>query len=446
MNLSAGGSTPRRIGLAHLALLLPWVTVMIGSFRSVSDNSFLWHVRAGAVQARLGSVVTSDPFSFTMAGEPWLTQSWLAELGYSVLYESFGLSFIAFVMAALALVTVVAVALSALDRSGSVMVTAGVVLLTTLLLQPVLVARPVIFSFPLLALVILAWDRPNLRWTIPFLFWLWASLHSSFLIGGAYIVLRLIAKREWRAWPQIAAAGIATLMTAHGLGTVRIVLEFGSARPFLRLMQEWQTPNFLTVALIGFVIGLGWLLYSASKGRLETRDLWVVVPFLLLGLSASRAVFPAWIALATVVAGASGRLRWGKGFTRPVAVATALVIIVLPLLFIGPVDVDEDTFPVAASAHLEDVRTFHDAPSGGYFIFTDQFTDGVFIDDRAELFRERMEEMVAVRMGTEPWATVFTRDGIKQALVPPDSPLRELLVASGWREYYRDVNFAVLRP
>src|SRR5690606_13587194 len=73
----------RNVTIWHVALLLPWVVAAASLRRKFNDNSYLWHVRAGDLQAAEGAVITADPFSFTRNGSPWRTQSWLAELFYS---------------------------------------------------------------------------------------------------------------------------------------------------------------------------------------------------------------------------------------------------------------------------------------------------------------------------------------------------------------------------
>ena len=82
MDPAAPEPSQRRFSLAHLVLVVPWVALVIDAWAPIRDNSFLWHIRAGELQASAGEVLVADPFSFTMLGERWLTQSWLAELLY----------------------------------------------------------------------------------------------------------------------------------------------------------------------------------------------------------------------------------------------------------------------------------------------------------------------------------------------------------------------------
>ncbi len=446
--MTAVQPSPKRISLPQLALLVPWIAVVIASFGPVRDNSYLWHIAAGETQAEAGQVLTSDPFSFTMGGEPWLTQSWLAELIYGLAHNIFGLGFTGMMVMALSALTFAAIGLLAYRWSSSVPATAVVLFLSTVLLIPSLHPRPVLFSYPLMALVILAWDTKTLRWTLPFLLWLWASVHGSFAIGLIYLALRMISSKEWKAVPQVVAAGLATLMTAHGLGVIVILADFAVARPHLSLISEWRTPDFLTPALAPFLIGIIMLIYGSMKGRLPTASLWVIAPFVALGMSATRAVPPAWIALIPLVAMSMAGLSWqkGRGFPRPVAVGVIVLLILFPFLLTSPVVVDEERFPVEAIGHLDDVRTFHDDSAGGYLIYSGHFGEGVFIDDRVELYLERIDEFVAIRSGREPWEPVFERDRIEQALLKSGDPMIGRLNAAGWQEIHGDDFYVVMRP
>lgn len=235
--------SPRRFSFAHLLLLVPWVALVIDAWAPIRDNSFLWHIRAGDLQAGAGQVLTTDPFSFTMNGAPWLTQSWLAELLYYWGERNWGLGFVPPMLLLATTVTFLGISLIAFRRSQSVSGTAVVSILSTLLLISFLVPRPVIFSFALFVLVILAWERSSTRWALPFLFWIWASTHGSFAIGLAYVGLNLIAEREWKWLPTAILSGLVTFLTAHGLGVLTILFEFLDAGDALALLSEWRRPE-----------------------------------------------------------------------------------------------------------------------------------------------------------------------------------------------------------
>ncbi|MFQ5524171.1 MAG: hypothetical protein ACE5F5_11440, partial [Acidimicrobiia bacterium] len=88
---------------------------------------------------------------------------------------------------------------------------------------------------------------------------------------------------------------------------------------------------------------------------------------------------------------------------------------------------------------------FHDDRTGGYLIWAAWPERKVFIDDRAELYRNRMAEFVAVRKDKADWAPLFAREGIDEVLLGTEEPLVGNLIAEGWTVTYRDDFFVVLR-
>ncbi len=448
MTGTAGEPSPRRLSLAHLILIVPWVGLVIDAWAPIRDNSFLWHIRAGELQSAAGQVLVADPFSFTMLGTPWLTQSWLAELLYSWGEENWGLGFVPTMLLLLSTITFVGLGLVAYRRSQSVSATAIVLGLTTLLMISFLVPRPVLVSVAIFAVVLVAWDRPATRWAVPVLFWIWASVHGSFVIGLAYIGLTIIAEADWKGLPTAILSGVVTLLTAHGLGVLRILFEFSEAGPALALLSEWRKPQLVSVLFLPFVIGVVLIVVGAFRGRVKPRHIWILAPFLLLALSATRAVPPAWIGLVPLLGVALAGLHVGERpiFSKPAAVVFGLVVLVAPFVIAGDGSIDEERFPVAAAEELSPVPTFHDDRAGGYLIWAQGPERLVYIDDRAELYGERMAEFVEVRDLEIDWRPVFERDGIEQVMLESDEDLIGELETAGWSRAYEDVFFGVLRP
>lgn len=438
-----------RPSLFHIAMAVPWIAVAVTAFQRISDNSFLWHIRAGELQAVGGAVLTSDPFSFTAAGEAWRTQSWLVELAYAWLETRTGLSFTGWMVGVVSLLTVVGLGLIAHRYSRSVPATSIVLLLSAVLLPQFLVPRPVLFSYLFFVLVILAWDHGStLRWSLPLLIWLWASVHGSFVVGLGYLALRAIKDREPRAWRFVVVSGLATLLTAHGLGIFEILWDFVSARPYLDLISEWRTPNLLEPRFLPMLLAVILIVFGAARGRVDASQLWLFAPFLAFGVSAERAVVMGWIALIPIISLSlrGMTVKWAREFPTPVAIAFVALITVLPLFLTEGAGLDDETLPVASAGSLEAVRTFHDDFVGGYLIWLDGPERRVYIDDRAELYQERLREFVEVRAARRDWQPVFERDAIEQVLLRNSDALLRLLEAEGWRTVYRDEIYSVMRP
>jgi len=310
------------------------------------------------------------------------------------------------------------------------------------------VPRPVLFSLALFVLVVVAWDRPATRWTIPFIFWIWASVHGSFAIGLAYVGLTIIIESDWKALPTAFVAGLSTFLTAHGLGVLEFLIDFSESGAALALLSEWRRPELLSVVFAPFLIGIGLIVIGAFRGKVTPKHLIILVPFLLLALSATRAVPPSWIALVPLMGTALAGLAVGarQRFSKAAAVIFGLVVLLVPWFIISDGSIDEEKFPVAAADELADVPTFHDDSAGGYLIWAQGPERLVYIDDRAELYGDRMLEYVEVRDLERDWEPVFERDGIEQVLLKADEELIGELDSAGWSTSHDDGVYVVMRP
>jgi hypothetical protein len=433
-------ATRRGFTLWHVVATLPWIVAVLVARSRIGDNSFLWHVTAGRLQNDSGSVLTADPFSFTMFGEPWRTQSWLADVGYAWMDDRVGLGFVPWLRFAGALALFVIVAAIAWRVSSSMAAVASTSFLVALLAVPYLNPRPVIFSYILLAVVVLVEERPELRWTHPAVFYLWASLHGSWIIGAAYLALSVLKNREYkRIRTEAPWIALATLVTAHGWGVVDYLLAFQRSSGALALITEWAPPDLLSVARLPFTIGLMVLLVAASSGGLTRRQVGYAIPLILFGLSSSRSTLPAFLMLTPVLSTALKTLLDGR-FNRSLVGVRALVtgIVLLPLLLPVTGGLNEDRFPAALIERIEGRRVFHDDVVGGYIIYSSWPKTEVLIDDRAELYGEELRRFVDVRAGRSDWQAYFEEYDLEAAILRRDQALDRLLRAGGWVEVGSD--------
>jgi hypothetical protein len=422
---------------------------VVGASRPIRDNSFLWHVRAGDLQLASGEVLTTDPFSFTMAGEPWRTQSWLADLLYGWFEDTLGgLNWVPWMLIVCGGLVVALVGFSTMRRVSDPLPVALALVALTWLGLPNLVPRPVVFSFVLLALLIVALEE-DAAWAVPVLMWVWAGVHGSFVLGLGLLVLDALRRHmPWRrAALRLAVSLAAVSLTAHGIGVWLILRSFLSNRDALDFISEWAAPELLSIAVAPFVLMLVAVVVATARGRIEVRELWVVLPFLVFGLTSARAVMPAAIVLTPFVASVWPPSNRGVA-TDPGPVRINLVVgvalIVLPFLaLIGFEGIDEDRFPVEAAEHLTAELVWHGDATGGYLIYANRLP--VFVDDRAELYgAEFFSEFVDTRRGTPAWREAFDRYGIEQALVRTDAGLAGALTAEGWTADFADESWIVL--
>ncbi|MCH8990243.1 MAG: hypothetical protein IIA44_00635 [Acidobacteria bacterium] len=146
----------RRLQIRHLYPLIVLALYPLAAIGPMRDNSFLWHVRAGQAQWDQGQVLSIDVFSYSMADAAWRTQSWLAELSYSGLEAITGT--VGWAPALVALVGGLAIALIGIAVFGatrSTFTTALWMFIAVWLAAPFANPRPVIFSYVLLAALVL---------------------------------------------------------------------------------------------------------------------------------------------------------------------------------------------------------------------------------------------------------------------------------------------------
>jgi len=437
-----------RPSIRHLFLIVPVAALAWAGTTPFSDNSFLWHVRAGTLQLDQGRVLTEDPFTMEFAGQPWRTQSWLADLTYGSLERIFdGIGWTPYYLFFLVASTITMVLLVTRHRTGNLGVTAGAAVLLCWQAVPFAIARPAIFSYLMLAAVAASLYRREALWAIPGLIWLWAALHGSFVVGIGVVILEGIRLRSRRHFEVAAAAAVLATFTAHGLGVWQILISFAGNRDALSMIQEWQPPDYSHPFMVPFALMVAGVIFTATRGKLETRSLIVVVPFLLFGMLAVRNLYPAMIVVLPYAAAGFVPEKASVPRRDPAPLVFGLAAVVVLFGFVGlvrPVRFAEDAFPPPAALDaLQPGPIFHGIGPGGYLIYAQWPERPILVDDRAELFgREGFERYIDVSDGYG-WQELFAELDIRQALMEPDWILVRELSEAGWVEVYRDDNFVI---
>jgi hypothetical protein len=217
-----------------------------------------------------GAIPRVDPFSFTWGGQPWVPIEWLAEVLMAAGHRLAGYSGIA------ALVTAALIALHALIYFNAVRFVApgfaaAALVLVDLVLIPMMLARPHLLAWVLIALWTWIMLRARERDRAPplaaaLLVVLWVNLHGSFVIGlviaGAFGLEALLASADrtkaFRQWAVFGLACLAALfVNANGIEGVLHPLKIANLL-MLPLIDEWKpsspatTPFFFGVVAIGF--------------------------------------------------------------------------------------------------------------------------------------------------------------------------------------------------
>jgi len=247
------------------------------------DGDVSWQVAAGQWIIQHRQIPTTDPFSYTAFGRPWVTMEWLAQIVYGGAFNLDGYAGLATVVAA-AVIALFAIIYFHLERRASLFAVALTLLMLAWVIAPFVLVRPHVLAWPLLAgwMVLLSQaadrGRPPSVWAVLLLV-VWTNLHASFplaLIIEAAIGLDALISARWstiRSWLAFGALSVLALMlNANGLAGLLQPFETSSLS-MLPFIAEWHasttnsTPEFFAVV----IIGAGALLYSGVRvpiGRL----------------------------------------------------------------------------------------------------------------------------------------------------------------------------------
>jgi len=260
------------------------------------DTDFWWHLRVGEDILATHHWPTTDSFSFTAPGQPWMAAEWLGDVLFAGV-ERFGglraLDVLLVVMSAAVILALYAFcALRSCNSKGSFVAAA----ILTVLSVPVFNFRPQMIGFLFIVLTLIALERfrqgrPRALWFLPLLFLLWVNAHGSWTIGLFTILVYWasglkevrVGNVETSAWTTAQRERLALVfllcvavlpITPYGTKLAYFPLQFVNSLPLnLASINEWQPMPFnLFGAKLFLALIFGWFvaqLVYRSKWRLE---------------------------------------------------------------------------------------------------------------------------------------------------------------------------------
>jgi hypothetical protein len=410
-----------------------------------------WHVAAGRWMIAHHAIPTTDPFSFTAYGHPWIAMEWLADLIYASAYGLAGYAGLAVVVGA-ALIALHAILFAHLRRSvGPIGVAAGIIA-ADVVLSHFILARPHVLVWPILAgwtvLLLDAADNRRLPpWWSLVLPLLWTNIHASFplavVIAGA-IALDAMIEAQWKNWRQwaafIAGTVVAVLLNANGLPG--ILQPFHVTRlAMLPSIVEWQastpsmTPEFYAVLLIA----LGAILWRGVRlpvGR-------VLLLLFLLGLAFSEVRHQSWLIIVAALV-VPPAFRSGGSMTErvpPYLLAAFALLIARAALPLMPNEspANPGRLLAAVPPQLRSQPVFNGYSLGGPLILA-----GIrpYIDGRADMYGDSFfadyKEITDGDM--DRFNRAVKRYDLRWTILPYDNAalIRQLDSSRSWRRLYSD--------
>lgn len=442
----------------------------------LSDPDTHWHITVGNWILAHGTVPTTDSYSFTFPGQPWIAKEWLSQVLLAAACNiggwggvtALGAAAIGFTFALLPRLL-----MRDLQPLPALLFTATAIIMTA----PHFLARPHVLAFPLVllwvaGLVRAVEERRAPDWCLLAVMVLWANMHGGFTLGlmlaGALALDALVGARDagerrtvFFAWAKFGiAALIAACVTPYGPESILVTSRIFGLGEALGMIAEWRAPDFQKQPLQELVLLVALYLILSRGLKLPLVRLLIVLGlvhlFLRYARNAELLAMLAPLVIAPLLArqfpkiGAepqpSGRL---KALARPAGSAALAVCLGLAGLYagvligLGRIASPTDNTPAAAVAFAREAglagRVFNHYGYGGYLISAGIPT---FIDGRGELyggeFIKRYVHAVNLR-DEEPFDALLDRWAIDWTLLSKDLPANRLLARlPGWRQAYSD--------
>lgn len=262
-----------------------------------SDANVGLHIRTGDIIRATGHAPVTEPFSFTLPGQPWFAWEWVTATGLSWLHSLGGLGAVG--IAALALITAwTAITLRNCERRSHQWVPALALMMAGFQAASIhLLARPHLITWVLLAASIALIERertqPSHRiWLVLPLSVIWANLHGGFMTLVVYLFLMaggmaaeaLWHSGSWRQPVRFGAAGllalIATVLNPFGIQLHLHIYQYIRSPWLVELVEEYHAPSPSLGEPYYWFVGLVVLAVAAAASILIRRE---VAGVLLLG-------------------------------------------------------------------------------------------------------------------------------------------------------------------
>ena len=442
------------------------VPIALGSASTIfNDGDVSWHIATGQWIIAHGQVPRTDPFSFTMSGQPWIAYEWLAEVIYAVGFDLAGYAGVGAIVA-VALMILHGIVFATLRRQVAPAAILLALMAMDIVLATFILARPHVLVWPILA----GWTAGLLRardearsppWALALLMLLWANMHGSYVIGfviaGACALDALIAAKwdrsallNWTAFGLLSL--LAALVNANGLAGVLHPLTVAGMES-LPLIQEWQpstprgTPWFFAILL---VVAAGFLI---KRPRLRPGELALLV--LMVAMALLQVRHQSWLAIvaALVLAPVLARARSADAaalFTSPTQrraglafAAAAAVLLVFGRLAVPLVPDENGANPRGLIANIP--GSLRSQPVlNGYTMGGPLILAGIrpYVDGRADMYGDEfIADYIAITDGDlARFDRAVRKYGIRWTILPAGNGalVKALDTSKEWRRVYAD--------
>jgi hypothetical protein len=469
----------RLLSIPVVLLTLWFVAFAINAALPITDPDTPWHIATGMYILAHHHVPTTDPFSWSMRGKPWVTQEWLFEVMLAFMAKHFAFVGIWIFLVVTELMTVLVVfALVTRITQGNRILAALAACLSTALAWPFWIVRPQIFSYLLFATFLLLLQRFRegqrnaIFWTIPLMLF-WANVHGSASIGIAMIFLELLVSfippnrfvwveqvdgsARWKLVIALVSTIMVGLINPNGLHEFTYAL-LSNNQLMVNSIGEWHSPDFhgdyYKYGVLLF-LALFFLIVFVRKQRYPLVSILYFVGSLVLMLIYQRFVPYMALTVAPLVGYAlTSNVRWLRILEYPTRFLQAFygLVAFIMLVYLGyqlpslkgtvNYHMSASSFPMQAIAYLEknpirgNLLNAYDW--GGYLIFRG-FSP--FIDGRTDIYLHNhvFSDYMAIQNLQWNGPSILASYPFQYVLLPPGYAMSSYLNSSPtWKVVYDD--------
>lgn len=436
-----------------------------------------WHLAVGNQILKTHTWPTHDPYSFTVAGSPWIAYEWLGEVAIAVAWKLGGFRALMVLLLTLGGMVLLLLYYQAYLRckSSKAAFVACAVLLPLVSLS--MTVRPQLLGYIFLIVTLIALEkfrqgREKALWLLPPIFLLWVNAHGTFVIGflilgvywasglrefqfGGLYAERWTPRQRQRLELVFLLSLLASLITPYGARLAAYPLEMASSQHLIvQSVQEWEPLNlsqfygkYFLVLLLLFWIALitrrsacrlqdfVLVLFAIAETFLHARFILLFVPIFAPLLAE---LFSSWVPRYQ-----TAKDQYVLNFVLMALIATGIVT-----FFPSNQKLEQELqnkMPVRAVAYLRDHpsigRTLNDAYWGGYIIDKLGPAHKVFIDGRFDIYEYSgvMTDYLSIIRLAPDAQFLLRKYKVRSCLLPRESQLAVFLSASpNWREVYQD--------
>lgn len=261
---------------AVLAVALPALGALLAG---LSTTDLAYHLRAGGEILDGRGIPRTDTWTYTVAGQPWHDQQWLAQALLALAYRTSGWVGLAVLRAAMVGAIFGLVALAARRQGVGIRQATGLAIAAFVVSAVALALRPQLFGMLLFAIVLFIVAererRPRWLWAVVPLTAVWANLHGSFVFGPLLLLVTALGDRmDGRGAGQgssllaaaIASAG-AALLNPWGAAVWTYAAGLTTSDVVRSRVMEWQPTSLRDVPGLLFFASVAVLVTFLARRR-----------------------------------------------------------------------------------------------------------------------------------------------------------------------------------